>query len=564
MDTDNKLIKLREDAELILNQSSFQAKEAPLVDLTRIIHDLKVYQIELELQNEELRNTQKQLEESRNRFAQLYNQAPAGYVTLNQNSIILQANQTFADLVNKDLNQILNTSLSDFLEEEDRSIFLSRFNAFFKRPADKSMELKLTRKGGTPFFVRITGNLKTDDLFEVHHEPKQPKLFLIINDITKQKIAEDLLKESEYSYRTLADSGQALIWSAGTDKLCNYFNNVWLNFTGRPLEMELGDGWMEGIHPADYEYCTKTYLSSFDKRETFTLEYRLRNSKGEYRWILDKATPNYNVKGEFIGYIGHCFDISEIKLAEERITFKNEELLKLNAEKDKFFSIIAHDLRSPFNSFLGLTQLMSEELPRLKISEIQYFATSLNRSASNLFGLLENLLEWSSLQRGIIGFAPVSFFLKPKISEMLQLAIESAYNKGIDFEIIVPDELMIFADVKMFESTIRNLVSNAVKFSSKGGKVTVCAKSFADDSIEISVQDTGIGMNKGLVERLFRIHQQTSRMGTEGEPSTGLGLILCKDFVEKHGGEIWAESEEGKGSRFCFTIPNYLGLQSRS
>lgn len=561
MDTDNKLIKLREDAELILTQSGFQTKDVPLVDFTRIIHDLKVYQIELELQNEELRNTQKQLEESRNRFAQLYNQAPAGYVTLNHNSIILQANQTFADLVNKDLNQILNTSLSDFLEEEDRSIFLSRFNAFFKRPTDKSMELKLTRKGGKPFFVRITGNLKTDDLFELHHEPKQPKLFLIINDITKQKIAEDLLIESEYSYRTLADSGQALIWSSGIDKQCNYFNNVWLNFTGRPLEMELGNGWMEGVHPDDFEYCTQTYLTMFDKRETFTMEYRLRNSNGEYKWILDKATPNYNVKGKFIGYIGHCFDISEIKDAEERITFKNEELLKLNAEKDKFFSIIAHDLRSPFNSFLGLTQLMAEELPRLKMFEIQRFAMSLSRSATNLYGLLENLLEWSSLQRGIIGFAPVSFCLKPKISEILQLVIESAYNKGIDVEIIVPDELMVFADVKMFESTIRNLVSNAVKFSSKGGKVTIRAKSFADGSVEISVQDTGIGMNKGLLEKLFRIHQQASRMGTEGEPSTGLGLILCKDFIEKHGGKIWAESEEGKGSKFCFTLPCNSGLE---
>jgi PAS domain S-box-containing protein len=409
-------------------------------------------------------------------------------------------------------------------------------------------------------FVRITGNLMVNNL----HKNRETLILLIICDITKQKNAEDLLTEREYSFRSLADSGQALIWSSGPDKLCNYFNNVWLNFTGRPLEMELGNGWTEGIHPEDFSRCVQAYLTSFDKREPFNLEYRLRHVSGEYKWMLDKGVPNYNAKGEFIGYIGHCFDISEIKLTESRITIKNEELIRLNAEKDKFFSIIAHDLRSPFNSFLGLTQLMAEELPRLKISEIQYFATSLNRSASNLFGLLENLLEWSSLQRGVIGFKPVKFALKPRLTEILHLVIESANGKGIKIEINMPDEIQVFADMKMFESTIRNLVSNAIKFSFKGGTVTLTARSLVDGTLEFSVQDTGIGMSQEILDELFQLHFDTNRVGTDGEPSSGLGLILCKDFIEKHGGQIWVESEESKGSRFCFTIPNYMGLQSYS
>jgi PAS domain S-box-containing protein len=553
---EDKIKQLREQAEKILKESTSQKHDIPVSEFNRIIHDLKVYQIELELQNEELRNTQKQLVESRNRFAQLYNQTPAGYVTLNQNSIILQANQTFADMVNVDSSQIVNLSLADFFIDEDRSIFLSRFNAFFKKPIEKSMELKMTKKGGKPIFVRITGSLKTEELIETQADSQQAKLFLIIYDITKQKFTEELLVESEYRYRTLANSGQALIWSSGTDKLCNYFNQVWLNFTGRSLEMELGNGWTEGVHPNDIDRCIETYYTAFDKREHFEMEYRLRNAIGEYIWIMDKGTPNFNFKGEFIGYLGHCFDISEIKEAEDRIRVKNQELINLNAEKDKFFSIIAHDLRSPFNSFLGLTQLMAEDLNSMEMADIQSFAISLSKSATNLYGLLENLLEWSGLQRGITGFNPESFSLNPKVVEIMSSVLESANNKGIQVEMIVPHDLKIFADEKMLGSIIRNLASNAIKFTRKGGEIILRAKSVSADFVEISISDSGIGMQNDLLGNLFQLNPQSSRIGTEGEPSTGLGLIICKEFIEKHGGRIWAESEEGKGSIFYFTFPS--------
>ena len=296
---DDRLTKLKEAAEKAIDESSQRSDDVPLTDFNRIIHHLKLYLTELEFQNKELQQTQNQLKNSESRYAQLYNQAPVGYVTLNSNSIIVQANQTFADMVNTDSSQILNSSLSDFMSDSDRAYFHTHFQAFFSNPADKSMELKMFKRDGAHFFARITGNLKSNDSSETD-KYKQPKLFLIISDITKQKIAEDLLIEREYSYRTLADSGQALIWSSDTNKQYNYFNNVWLNFTGRSLDMELGNGWMDGIHPDDFQYCTKTYQSHFDKQESFNMEYRLRNSTGEYRWILDKATPNYNAKGEFI------------------------------------------------------------------------------------------------------------------------------------------------------------------------------------------------------------------------------------------------------------------------
>ncbi len=138
-------------------------------------------------------------------------------------------------------------------------------------------------------------------------------------DITEQKLAVEAVREKEIQYRNLADSGLALIWRSGTDKLCNYFNQPWLKFTGRTLEQEMGNGWTQGVHPDDFDSCLKTYVTAFDKRETFDMEYRLRHASGEYRWIRDLGTPNYNSNGEFIGYIGHCFDITEQKKAEDVI-----------------------------------------------------------------------------------------------------------------------------------------------------------------------------------------------------------------------------------------------------
>lgn len=152
---------------------------------------------------------------------------------------------------------------------------------------------------------------------------------VVMNDITERKKAEAASRESEIQYRNLANSGSALIWTSGLDKLCNYFNDPWLKFTGRTLQQEMGNGWTEGVHPDDFDRCLETYVTAFDKNEPFEMEYRLRHSSGEYRWILDIGTPNFNSRGEFIGYIGHCFDITGRKQAEEEVISRENLLNKV-------------------------------------------------------------------------------------------------------------------------------------------------------------------------------------------------------------------------------------------
>ena len=242
------------------------------------------------------------------------------------------------------------------------------------------------------------------------------------------------------------------------------------------------------------------------------------------------------------------------KRAENEIKSKNEQLQKTNSEKDKFFSIIAHDLRSPFNGFLGLTQIMEEDLPTLTMPEIQEIAVSLRSSANNLFRLLENLLEWAKMQQGLILFDPKVLQLLPCVDECVTVMLELAKNKGIEITYYISNDLKVFTDSNILQAVIRNLVSNAVKFTSSGGKVCLSAKDTGDKSVEISIRDTGIGMSPKMIENLFKLDVQTSREGTDGEPSSGLGLLLCKEFVEKHAGKIWVESEEGVGSTFYFTL----------
>jgi len=257
-------------------------------------------------------------------------------------------------------------------------------------------------------------------------------------------------------------------------------------------------------------------------------------------------------------FITKPFKAEEVRVRVEthlNLYFQKKELQRINAEKDRFFSIIAHDLRGPFSSFLGVTQLLDEKLSELTKEDIQDFAASMRISATNLFSLLENLLQWAKIKQGLIPFEPTNMLLFKIAEESIVNVHEPAKNKGIEIVNDIEDGVEVYADKNMLQTVIRNLVSNAIKFTPKGGKISINAKVGEDKTAEISVKDSGIGMNQTMVANLFRLDVRTNRPGTEGEASTGLGLILCKDFIEKQGGKIWVESEEGKGSVFYFTVP---------
>jgi PAS domain S-box-containing protein len=244
----------------------------------------------------------------------------------------------------------------------------------------------------------------------------------------------------------------------------------------------------------------------------------------------------------------------ERKKREEEISLKNEQLQLINAEKDKFFSIIAHDLKGPLSAFVDATQILAEEIRTMEIEDIKDISLSMKASALSIYSLLENLLEWSRLKRGGIDFVLEKINLRNDVNVCVSVLTEQARKKDIEILVTIPEEMVVSMDKHMLDTIMRNLVSNAVKFTHTGGRVVVEANYKDDNSVEVRVTDTGIGMNKELKEKLFLINEKTSRNGTAGELSSGLGLLLCKEFIEKCGGTIGVESETGKGSTFFFTL----------
>ena len=270
-------------------------------------------------------------------------------------------------------------------------------------------------------------------------------------------------------------------------------------------------------------------------------------------WL--RANAITDVDGVIVGLVGMNTDITQQKQAEVEINEKNKQLVKLNAEKDKFFSIISHDLRSPFNGFLNLTELMADSTEKFSPEEFVEYSKSLNESARILYKLLDNLLEWAQIHKGSVSFIPKEINLFNIISQNIEIINQRALQKGITIISEVPDTEKVCADEKMINTVLRNLLSNAVKFTRKDGKIIIKSKPLDDNTIEVSIEDNGVGIPEKDVKRLFKIEEKVSSKGTEGEPSTGLGLLLCKEFVELNKGEISVESERGKGSTFSFTLP---------
>jgi len=245
----------------------------------------------------------------------------------------------------------------------------------------------------------------------------------------------------------------------------------------------------------------------------------------------------------------------ELEKANKKLQESEKHLKKLNSTKDKFFSIIGHDLRNPLNALLGFSELMSGNSREYSSEEIQKYSKIINEAAKNIHQLIENLLEWSQSQSGNIEFNPYDVNLSPIIREIVEIFEIQAEKKVITIETEIPEDIIVFADRNLLSTILRNLVNNAVKFTPKKGKVIISSVQ-TDEGPEISIKDTGVGMTKKQMETLFSLVHGPSTPGTEEEKGTGLGLILCKEFVDKHGGRIRAESEHGKGSIFTFLLPN--------
>lgn len=355
------------------------------------------------------------------------------------------------------------------------------------------------------------------------------------------------INQAKELYLKIFEDFPALIWRSGLDKNCNYFNKTWLEFTGRTLEQEVGNGWTEGVHPEDFDFCLKTYVNAFDNRESFMMEYRIKNKAGEYRWISDFGRPFYDLDCTFLGYIGSCYDITETK----------DNLIKLeelNTTKNMFFSILAHDLRSPFTTLIGLSSLLMEDMEKRDSIDKDFVLKNMNIVSKNSLAYLDDLLLWGNMISDGVVLQKQAFSCNDVCKELLKDLEEQAHLKNITLEFIEECQIELNADIHMFKTIVRNLLNNAFKFTNQFGKIQLILKK-VDNVVEIAVIDNGVGINQKAQDILWDFTNHTTTIGTEHEVGTGFGLSICKHLVDKHQGKIWVSSKKDQGSEFRVQLP---------
>lgn len=406
-------------------------------------------------------------------------------------------------------------------------------------------EINNRRKDGTIFPISLSTTVIKNEKGETLG------LVGVAMDITDRKKAEEQLRQSEEKYRKLIESMPDGVYRS-THEGC--FVEV------NPAMVEiLGYDSVDDLLAIDIK--KQLYFDPSD-RESLALQlhdkeldvFPLKKKDGSAVYVEDHGWYVKDSAGDIIYHEGIMRDVTERKIAEMQLQKYSQELRELNATKDKFFSIIAHDLKSPFSSITGLSEMLKNEARHLDISTIEQYAGIINYTSNNTYLLLENLLEWALVQQSRIEFRPGPIVVNQIVKDIFELMAEKVANKKIATSNLIPEKLIITGDENMIKTIFRNLISNALKFTPANGVITVSAE-LSDYQIEFSVKDSGMGISRENIEKLFNIGTTYTQRGTENEKGTGLGLLLCKEFVEKHGGKIRVESKLGSGSEFKFTLP---------
>ena len=383
-------------------------------------------------------------------------------------------------------------------------------------------------------------------------------------DITQIKQTEIALAEERRLLQTLIDTLPDHIYVKDTQSRFLLANKASILGLGAPsLEYLLGKTDRDLFPSEEAEQFLAEEAALFASGQPIYSKevYNVFHEHDDIYWFTSTKVPFWNMRGEVAGLVGINHDITDRKRAEEQLRAAHEELREknaqlhhLNASKDKFFSIIAHDLRSPFTALIGLTQVLAENIERYTQAQLKSNLEKLQTSAERVFSLLENLLTWSRIQRGLMEYTPDTLPLGDISAMICDVFMAAAEQKQIRLSRDVPRECKAHADDQMVMTIMRNLVSNALKFTPQGGNIYLSAADAGND-VEIAVADSGVGIPPRALEKLFRIDEHHTTVGTAGEKGTGLGLILCHDLVKTNGGTMRVESEVGKGTTFRFTLP---------
>ena len=359
-------------------------------------------------------------------------------------------------------------------------------------------------------------------------------------------------KDNFYTQTVLNNMGDSVFVKDAESKMV-LVNDAFCKMMGLPREEMLGKTLAEEVTPEERE--------SFLRIDWQVLADGIENINEEEMTVRGGETHILSTrKSRFIDENGDKFlicvvrDITDQKKAEENLHESETQLKEVLATKDRLLSIIAHDLRSPFNNITLLSDLLGDSVKRNDVGQSEEYLELINKTTQNTLTLLDNLLNWSKSQTGQLDFKSEKVDVNKVVSQTLELSKAIARTKNIELNYVESDTIQVCSDHKIIKTIIRNLVSNSIKFTKPGGSINVLTTQ-NETHLEVTVSDNGVGMSPDICDKLFCVNTNMARVGTASEKGSGFGLVLCKEFVEKLGGEIWAESTLDKGSDFKFTIP---------
>lgn len=442
-----------------------------------------------------------------------------------------------------DLNRFLLA-----VHQEDRPRMQQMVEEALARGGEYESEYRITRDDGK---VRwITGYARV----ELDQHGKAGCVRGVSRDITGRKMAEEALRESEARFRTVADIAPVMIWMSDTAKLCNFFNKGWLEFTGRSLEQEMGNGWTQGVHADDLDHCLGVYGNAFDAREPFTMEYRLRRYDGEYHWLLDTGTPRFEADGTFLGYIGSCIDIGERKQAELDHQLQSIELARVGrlALMGELAASLAHEVNNPLgamvtNASAGQRLLARGQLPADELRELLADIVADGHRAREVIQGIRNMVRKSEASHSLVEMSDL-------IRDLLRIVRADAIARNVSLIAEVDANAgVVLADRVQLLQVLLNLVMNAFEaltvIRADARRVVVRAEPVEDGRICVSVRDTGPGFPDGLVDQLFEAFFTTKAEGT------GMGLAIARSIIEAHCGTLSGANWPKGGALFTICLP---------
>ena len=482
----------------------------------------------------------------------------------------LYVSPSSSSILGFDPAELVDRNIFEFIHPDDMEEVENLFDRFVISSSVILHHFRIRNKQGKYIWIEANGRSLQDNSIDVYYE-----IICVSRDISERKRFEEALVHSERKNKALLRAIPDLFLKLNRKGVCldyHFHREKDLSiFKGEILGKSIEEILPHSVASRVMFYLEKAYLTGrtqiFEFSHKSTQQYfeiRIVSSEEEeIIAIIRDISERKEIEAEIENFVDELHKNQEsLRLKTEELERLNDQLAKselklqeLNANKDKFFSIIAHDLRSPFTSVLGFSEYISKNFNELSRDEIGEYSTHMNNATKNVFNLLENLLHWSRIQTGRVEFTPEPFSLSALIYDVFSVYKIIAGNKKIELVNKIENDIQVYADRQMVDTIVRNLLSNGIKFTHPDNKVVIQCR-VKEGYVEVSVKDTGVGISSERIKHLFKIDQFKSTDGTDKEKGTGLGLILCKEFVEKCGGKLWVKSELDKGSTFYFTLPS--------